>query len=209
MPLTLRNLDIINGVVPALAAAAAAPAANMQPDQLQNMMVEQQLERFRQLAEQQQAQQQNYEAQRAAQNEQWQQAQATVAQLSQALATLSANTAASQQPPPPPPRKKLEMPPFDPKRINIWIRRLNTAYQRANVTLPKDKFAFLESTFDVAAHPKINEFLYGSNKETDWDDFILFLRKEYCKTIREKTELLINRYPRQGLTPTQLLNKDN
>ena len=210
MPITLRDIDIRNGVVPApAAAAAAAPAANM-TDQLQNMTVEQQLEQFRQLAEQQQQQLANYEAQRAAQNEQWQQAQASIASLSQALSTLTANAAASQQHhPSAPQRKKPEMPPFDPKRINIWIRRLEAAYQRANVTLPKDKFAFLESTFDVAANPKINEFLYGTNTETDWDNFILFLRKEYGKTIRQKSELLIKEYPRQGLTPTQFLSQMN
>ena len=214
MPLTLRDIDIHNGVIPdpslAAAAAAATPAANMQVlGDATTLTVEQQLEQFRLLAERQQNQLQNYEAQRAAQNEQWQQAQATVAQLSQALAALTANTAASVQPPPPPQRKKPEMPPWDPKRINIWIRRLNAAYQRANVTLAKDKFAFLESTFDVAANPKINEFLYGNNTDEDWDSFLDYLRLEYGKTIRQKSELLIKEYPRQGLTPTQYLSQMN
>ena len=69
----------------------------------------------------------------------------------------------------------------------------------------KDKFAFLESTFDVAANPKINQFLYGTNTDADWDLFLAYLKEEYGKTKRQRAALLITEYPRQGLRPTQYM----
>ena len=36
--------------------------------------------------------------------------------------------------------RKPELPPFDPKNIDIWLKRIDNAYRRAGVTDPKDKF---------------------------------------------------------------------
>ena len=93
----------------------------------------------------------------------------------------------------------------DAKHINRWINRLLAAYQRAGVVPAKDKFAFLESTFDVAANPKINQFLYGTNTDADWDLFLAYLKEEYGKTQWQRAALLITEYPRQGLRPTQYM----
>ena len=210
-PVSLLSIDQNNGLrldVANPAAAAAAAQQQQLPPQPTMPTVEEQLAEFRRIAEQQQAQLQRYEQQQEAQMAAFQQSQQSVAQLSQALAALTANgTASTAQPGPQ--RKRPEMPPWDPKRINVWIRRLTAAYQRAGVVSAKDKFAFLESTFEVAASPKINEFLYGTNTDQDWDNFLAFLRTEYGTTIRQKAELLIKEYPRQGLRPTQYLSQMN
>ena len=47
-------------------------------------------------------------------------------------------------------RKRPELPTLDAKNIDIWIRRVEVAYCRAAVTTPTDKFAFLESQFEVS-----------------------------------------------------------
>ena len=214
-PVSLLSIDQANGLRldandPSAAAAATAAAPQQQPPPPQPTMptVEEQLAEFRRIAEQQQAQLQQYEQQQRDQMAAFAQSQQTVAQLSQALATLTANTAATPAQPPPQ-RKRPEMPPWDPKRINVWIRRLTAAYQRAGVVLAKDKFAFLESTFEVNSNPKINEFLYGTNTDDDWDNFLDFLRQEFGTTIRQRAQLLIKEYPRQGLKPSQYLSQMN
>ena len=213
-PVTLLSIDVANGV-------RTDPRNHHQPQQATNMStVEEQLEEFRRLAELQQQQLQQYqqqqqEAQRRFEMQQqeymrrYDESQATVAQLSSALSTLTAHAASLPAAAPTPQRKKPELPPFDPKHINRWIDRLKAAYQRANVTLAKDKFAFLESTFDVAANPRINQFLYGTNTDAEWTRFMEFLKEEYGRTRRQKAALLISEFPRQGLRPSQYLAKVN
>ena len=134
-----------------------------------------------------------------------------MAQLSAALSTLTAHAASlpAAAPTPAPQRKKPELPPFDPKHVNRWIDRVKAAYQRAGVTLAKDKFAFLESTFDVAASPRINQFLYGANTDENWEEFMTFLKEEYGRTKRQKAALLITEFPRQGLRPSQYMAQLN
>ena len=200
--LTLQDIDIAHGII--------------QPQPSKMSTVEEQLNEFRRIAEQQQQQLQQYqqqqaEAQRRFEIQQqesqrrYEQSQATVAQLSAALQTLTTHTASLPGATPAPQRKKPELPPFDAKHINRWINRLNAAYQRAGVVQSKDKFAFLESTFEVAANPKINQFLYGTNTDEDWKKFLTFLKEEFGRTKREKAALLITEFPRQGLKPTQYI----
>ena len=178
-------------------AAAAASTGNMPT-------IEEQLEQFRQLATRQQEQIDAQNNQMAALAEQHRQSQQSVVQLSAALQTLTTVTSR-----PPPPKKKPDIPPFDKSNILIWIRRLNAAYERQDITLPKDKFAFLESSFDVALNPKINSFLYGDNTEESWDLFIAYLKEEYGPTRRQKAAKLIREVPRQGLKPSQFMAQLN
>ena len=178
-------------------AAAAAPTVNMPT-------IEEQLEQFRQLATRQQEQIDAQNNQMAALAEQHRQSQQSVVQLSAALQTMTTLTSR-----PAPPKKKPDIPPFDKNNILIWIRRLNAAYERQDITLPKDKFAFLESTFDVALNPKINSFLYGDNTEDSWNQFIAYLKEEYGPTRRQKAAKLIREVPRQGLKPSQFMAQMN
>ena len=213
-PLSLRDIDIAKGVI-------SDPSSRPQDHPSSNMSsVEDQLAEFRRIAEVQQQQlqqfqqhqlesQRQFEIQQQESQRRYEQSQATVAQLSAALETLTAHTASLPTAIPTPQRKKPELPPFDPKHINRWVDRLNAAYQRAGVTLAKDKFAFLESTFEVSSNPRINKFLYGTNTNDDWNEFISFLKEEYGKTKRQKAALLITEFPRQGLRPSQYMAQMN
>ena len=76
-----------------------------------------------------------------------------------------------------PPKKKPELPPFDSKNVIVWIRRVQAAYARAGVVDPRDKFAWMESIFQVKLDPQIDAYLYGSNSAQDWEDFLDYLKK--------------------------------
>ena len=137
--------------------------------------------------------------------EQMRQQQQTINQLSSAFQTLTTTTAATT---PSTNRKKPEMPVFDQQNILVWLKRLQAAYDRANVTLAKDKFAFLESTFDINFNPTINKFLYNSNNtDEDWANFVAYMKTEYGPTIRQKARKLMGDLPRNQMKPSQYLTQ--
>ena len=103
--------------------------------------------------------------------------------------------------------KKVELPTFDKKNIHTWIRRVEAAFGRAGVILPKDKFFFIESKLDVNLNPKINEFLCGESTEDTWDAFLEYLQEEYGRTKEQQASLFLRGIPRDGLRPSQHLAK--
>ena len=103
------------------------------------------------------------------------------------------------------PKKKPDLPAFDSKNVIIWIRRVEAAYLRAGVVDPKDKFAWLESMFQVKLDPQIDAYLYGSNTAQDWADFLAYLKLQYGPTIRQKAQKLMSDIPRHDLKPSQWL----
>ena len=103
------------------------------------------------------------------------------------------------------PKKKPELPPFDSKNVLIWIRRVEAAYSRAGVIDPKDKFAWMESIFQVKLDPQIDAYLYGTNTAQDWADFTSYLKLQYGPTKRQKAQKLLGEIPRHDLKPTQWL----
>ena len=100
--------------------------------------------------------------------------------------------------------KKPDLPAFDAKNIEIWIRRIESAYIRAGVTTTKEKFAFLETKLPVDLNPKINEFLFGDLDPDPWEPFLDYLRKEYGRTIQQRTSTAIEGVKRDGRKPSQL-----
>ena len=135
--------------------------------------------------------------------EQMRQQQQTINQLSSAFQTLTTTTAA-----PTASRKKPELPPFDQQNILVWLRRIQAAYDRAGVTLAKDKFAYLESMFDTSFNPVINDFLFNSaNTNDDWNQFVAYMKLEYGPTRRQKARKLIGDLPRNSMKPTQYLSQ--
>ena len=100
--------------------------------------------------------------------------------------------------------KKPELPDFDAQNIEIWIRRVESAFTRAGIRLTKDKFAFLEAKLDVKLHPRINEFLFEDFDDDPWADFLSFLREEYGRTLQQRTATLIDGVRRDGRRPSQL-----
>ena len=101
--------------------------------------------------------------------------------------------------------KKPELPDFDKKNVDIWIHRVQAAYERVGIVSARDKFAHLESKFDVGLNPKINEFLYGQATATNWDAFLAYLREEYGQTRRQEAALMLQPLQRNGMRPSQLL----
>ena len=135
--------------------------------------------------------------------EQLRQQQQTINQLSSAFQTLTTTTAA-----PTSSRKKPEMPPFDQQNILVWLKRLQAAYDRAGVTQAKDKFAYLESTFDITFNPIINDFLFNTaNTNDDWNQFVAYMKLEYGPTTRQKARKLIGELPRNSMKPSQYLSQ--
>ena len=127
--------------------------------------------------------------------------------LTQAFESLSAQprVAPAATTAPSPPKKKPELPPFDSKNILIWIRRIEAAYARVGCTEAKDKFAWLESMFQVKLNPRIDAFLYGENTEAEWILFIQYLKDEYGPTKRQKAQKMLSDNPRHDMKPSQFL----
>ena len=121
------------------------------------------------------------------------------AAINAATAAAQALTAAQNR------AKKPELPPFDKKNVELWVKRVEAAYQRANVILPKDKFAYLEPKFPVDFNIQINDYLFGAATEERWTQFIAFLKDEFGKNKRQQTAILLSNHTRSGLKPTQFL----
>ena len=101
-------------------------------------------------------------------------------------------------------KKRPELPPFDQKNIEAWIRRAENAFTRADITAAKDKFAFLESVISVDLHPSINAYFNGSATQAEYDNFLAFLRKRYGRTKQQKVKAAIEGVRRNGRLPIDL-----
>ena len=102
-------------------------------------------------------------------------------------------------------RKKPEIPAFNKQHIDIWIRRIESAFERENITAANEKFAHLESKIGVDEDPKISEFLYGAKTEVQWQQFISYLKEQYGKTKAQMAGSIIDGTSRDGRKPSQLL----
>ena len=133
--------------------------------------------------------------------------QKSIADLTNAFNSLNSNVSSQARPLTlsSPPKKKPELPPFDSKNVLIWIRRVEAAYARVGVIEPKDRFAWMESIFQVGLDPQIDSYLYGTNTLQDWEDFIEYLKLQYGPTIRQKAQKLMGEIPRHELKPSQYL----
>ena len=101
--------------------------------------------------------------------------------------------------------RKPDLPPFDKKNIDIWIKRVEAAYARVNCTNPSLKFAHLESKFEVNADPIVDGYLFGDATDATWTAFLAYLRTRYGPTKKERALSVINGTPREGRTPSQLV----
>ena len=100
-------------------------------------------------------------------------------------------------------RKKPEIPQFDKAHIEIWIKRTENAFIRANISAVNEKFAFLETKFPVGFDPRIDEYLYGDANDTNWSAFLAYLRKEYGTTRQQRASIFIDGFKRDGRRPSQ------
>ena len=213
---SLREIDIANGVLRSPSPSSLpAFSFNQQPTMA---MTEEQIQQLQELALQQAKsleesarQLQEVKSYSDGQTEQLRESQrqlelahSNIADLTTAFRDLSANPRPSTSSSAP--KKKPELPPFDSKNVIVWIRRVEAAYNRVGVTEPRDKFAWMESIFQVKLDPQIDSYLYSSsNTAQDWEDFLNYLRMQYGPTIRQKAQKLMSECPRHDLRPSQFL----
>ena len=100
-------------------------------------------------------------------------------------------------------RRKPEIPPFDKNHIEIWIKRTENAFIRANITSVNEKFAFLETKFPVGSDPRIDEYLYGDATPATWASFIAYLKKEFGPTTQQRAAIFLDGFKREGRKPSQ------
>ena len=101
--------------------------------------------------------------------------------------------------------RKPELPEFDRKNVEIWLKRVQSAYDRAGIVTPKDRFAYLESKFAVGSNPSIDAFLYGPATEEAWASFTSYLINEYGRTVRQEAQYIRGQFSRDGRRPSQML----
>ena len=100
--------------------------------------------------------------------------------------------------------KKPTLPAFDPKNIEIWLKRVNAAFDRLSITDPKLKFANLDEKIPSDTDPKINEFMWGTPSAARWDEFVAYLRKKHGRTTKQKAASVLEGTEREGRCPSQL-----
>lgn len=205
-PISLRDIDIGNGV-----RRSPSPTARPLPPP-STMSAEERIAQLTELAEKQQRRMDEANEFANRQNAQLAESQRQLAQAQQTVLNLTnAFQAMSTQPQPltmtQAPKKKPELPPFDSKNVLIWIRGVEAAYARVGVIEPKDKFAWMESIFQVKLDPQIDAYLYGDNTLQDWEDFIGYLKLQYGPTIRQQAQKLMQEVPRHDLKPSQYLTQ--
>ena len=103
--------------------------------------------------------------------------------------------------------RKPDLPAFDKTAIEIWIRRVESAYIRAGISRAVEKFAFVESKFAVNEDPAIDKFLFGEPTDANWSLFCEYLKKRYGKTKRQKASAFLEPAQLDGRTPLQYLAK--
>ena len=107
-------------------------------------------------------------------------------------------------------KRKPEIPAFDKKNVDHWIRRTENAFIRALCNTPREKFAFLETKFPVDFNPRINEFLWGDPTDAKWTEFLNYLRLEYGTTKQQRAAIILDGFKRESKRPSQyvaLLNE--
>ena len=100
--------------------------------------------------------------------------------------------------------RKPNIPAFDPKNIDTWLRRMNAAFDRLEITDPKLKFAHIDEKIPSDTDPIINDLLCGVQNQEKWDELIDYLREKHGKTIEERAWSVIEGTDRDGRTPSQL-----
>ena len=130
------------------------------------------------------------------------------AALEAATAALQALTVANAPAPrntTAPKRKRPDLPAFDKHNIHIWLQRIEAAYAREEVTDPRQKFAFLESTIGVDMGPTINSFMFGDPTAENWSRFKKHLLDTFGPTKEQRCSIYLDGLKRDGRRPSDLL----
>ena len=100
--------------------------------------------------------------------------------------------------------RKPELPAFDAKNVDMWLKRIDKAFRRSGITDPQDKFAFIEPKFAVDTDPRINELMFGDNTADDWAEFERYLRDRYGRTKAQQTAVILDGVQRDGKLPSEM-----
>ena len=101
--------------------------------------------------------------------------------------------------------KKPELPAFDKANIDLWIKRVESAFTRANVVLAKNKFAHLEAKIGVDEDPRINEFLFNPlPSDAMWTSFTSYLRRRHGRSKQQRAAVVLDGVRRDGRSPSEL-----
>ena len=122
-----------------------------------------------------------------------------------ALQALSLANSVRAHPAPDPKRKRPDLPAFDKTKIHIWVKRVEAAYAREDISNPKQKFAFLESIIGVNMGPVINSFMFGEATQDNWEAFIKHLLDTFGPTKEMRCNTFLDGVKRDGRRPTDHL----
>ena len=103
--------------------------------------------------------------------------------------------------------RKPEIPAFDSKNIDLWLKRVANAYRRSGITDSRDKFAFIEPKFAVDSDPRINELLFGDGTPEKWDELEEYLRGRYGRTKAQQAAVILDGTPRAGKLPSEMFSR--
>ena len=103
--------------------------------------------------------------------------------------------------------RKPEIPAFDSKNVELWLKRVSNAYRRAGITDSKDKFAFIEPKFSVNEDPRVNELLFGDGTPEDWNELETYLRGRYGRTKSQRAAIILDGTPRDGKLPSEMFSR--
>ena len=98
--------------------------------------------------------------------------------------------------------RKPDLPPFDKDNIETWIKRIENAYVRSNVTDSKHKFAYLERLFHAKDDSRINRYMWGTQTPEEWTAFLAYLRDRYGRTRKQEVQSLLSGVARDGRRPS-------
>ena len=102
-------------------------------------------------------------------------------------------------------RKRPDLPALDKQNIHVWLQRIESAYAREEVTDPRQKFAFLESTIGVNMGPTINAFMFGEPTAENWSLFKQHLLDTFGPTKEQRCSTFLDGVKRDGRRPSDLL----
>ena len=99
--------------------------------------------------------------------------------------------------------RKPSFPPFDPKDIEQWLRRVEAAFDRLNITSPRFKLAHLDEKL-VDKDPTISDIMSSAPTQATYDLLLSYLRKKHGRTIKQMVESVMQVPSREGRCPSQL-----
>ena len=133
-------------------------------------------------------------------------ANANNAENNRAIVEAAVNAAASNNVAAQQSMRRPALPPFDPKDIENWLRRVEAAFDRLSITSPKVKLANLDEKLTSSGDANINKLLCSAPNQENYNALVDYLKKKHGRTIEQKAASVIEGTEREGRTPSQLLS---